>query len=78
MQDAAGLPQGQQAEMIRGMVDKLAARLKANVATIPKAGPSSVRSWSVLGATQARRVAVEDARKALAGSPLKSELLRTS
>ncbi|MFO1115374.1 MAG: c-type cytochrome biogenesis protein CcmI [Beijerinckiaceae bacterium] len=73
MQDAAGLPQGQQAEMIRGMVDKLAARLKAN-GDDPEGWAQLVRSWSVLGDEAQARQAVEDARKALAGSPLKSEL----
>lgn len=73
MQDAAGLPQGQQAEMIRGMVDKLAARLKAN-GDDPEGWAQLVRSWAVLGDQTQAQQAVEDARKALAGSPLKAEL----
>ncbi len=73
MQDAAGLPQGQQAEMIRGMVDKLAARLKAN-GDDPEGWAQLVRSWLVLGDETGAQKAVEDARKALAGNPLKAEL----
>lgn len=67
MQAASALPPGQQDAMVRGMVDGLAARLKAD----PKNGDGWIRlmrARMVLGESGAATQALRDARAAFAGN----------
>jgi cytochrome c-type biogenesis protein CcmH len=70
MQAGAKLPPEQQDAMIRGMVDRLAARLKSNGDDLD-GWIRLVRSYDVLGARDSATVAVSDARRALAAEPEK-------
>ncbi len=63
MQAAAALPQGQQEEMIRGMVEGLAAKLEKNPAD-PDKWVMLMRSWTQLGETGKAQNALRDARTA--------------
>ena len=63
MQAAAALPQGQQEEMIRGMVEGLAAKLEQNPAD-PDKWVMLMRSWTQLGETGKAQNALRDARTA--------------
>jgi cytochrome c-type biogenesis protein CcmH len=65
---AAGAAPEQQAAMIRGMVDRLAARLKQDGSDVD-GWVRLVRSYSVLGEPEKGRAAAADARQALAGDP---------
>lgn len=73
MEEAARLPAEQQTEMIRGMVDKLAQRLKAN-GDDPVGWARLVQSYRVIGDTTKAEEAIADARKALAESAVKTAL----
>ena len=64
MQDAANAPPDQQNELVRGMVAKLAARLKLN-GDDPQGWLRLVRSYGVLGEPDKAAAAIADARKAL-------------
>jgi cytochrome c-type biogenesis protein CcmH len=70
MQAAAKLPPDQQDAMIRGMVDRLAARLKSNGDDLD-GWIRLVRSYGVLGAHDSAATAAADARRALAAEPEK-------
>jgi cytochrome c-type biogenesis protein CcmH len=68
MAAASSIPPGQQSEMVRGMVDRLAARLKAN--------PQDAAGWirlmrarMVLGESDGARKALRSARAAYSGDP---------
>ena len=66
MAAASSIPPGQQSEMVRGMVDRLAARLKAN----PKDAAGWIRlmrARMVLGESDGAREALRSARAAYAG-----------
>jgi cytochrome c-type biogenesis protein CcmH len=65
---AAGQPPGQQSAMIRGMVDRLAARLREDGADVD-GWLRLVRSYKVLGESEKARVAATQAQQALAGDP---------
>ncbi len=68
MAAASSIPPGQQSEMVRGMVDRLAARLKQN----PKDAPGWIRlmrARMVLGETEAAQQALRSARAAYSGDP---------
>ncbi len=62
----AGLPEAQQRQVIRQMVDGLAERLKTNGRDI-EGWQKLLRSWTVLGDLAKAEAALADARKALAG-----------
>jgi cytochrome c-type biogenesis protein CcmH len=70
MQAAAKLPPGQQDAMISGMVERLAARLRAD-GDDPDGWIRLVRSYNVLGSGERASAAVADARSALAAAPAK-------
>jgi cytochrome c-type biogenesis protein CcmH len=74
MAAAASIPPGQQSEMVRGMVEGLAARLRQN----PKDAPGWIRlmrARMVLGETDAARAAHHSALAAFAGdSPTTAQL----
>ncbi len=66
----AELPAEHQDDMIRGMVDRLAARLKTDAGD-PDAWVMLVRSYKTLGEPGKATAAVADARRALAADPEK-------
>lgn len=66
MQAGARLPPEQQNEMIRGMVDRLAERLKRDSTDIDGC-LRLLRSYAVLGEREKAKDAVLDARKAFGG-----------
>ncbi len=66
-----------QSDMIRGMVDRLAARLKKD-SSDPDGWVRLVRSYKVLGEPDKATAAADDARKALAGDPAKLKQLETA
>jgi len=70
MQAGAKLPAGQQDAMIRGMVDRLAARLKTSGDDLD-GWIRLVRSYNVLDQRDMASAAVADARRALAADPEK-------
>jgi cytochrome c-type biogenesis protein CcmH len=70
MQAAAKLPPEQQDAMIRGMVDRLAARLKTDGSDLD-GWIRLVRSYHVLGESDKADAAIADARRALAAYPEK-------
>lgn len=78
MAAAASIPPGQQSEMVRGMVDRLAARLKAN----PKDSAGWIRlmrARMVLGETDAAREALRAARAAHPGdTAVQAQLTRAA
>jgi cytochrome c-type biogenesis protein CcmH len=63
----AALPADERAAMIRGMVDKLAARLESKGDDI-EGWLKLIRAYSVLSEPEKAKKAVEDARKALGGN----------
>ncbi len=65
---AAAVPAGQQTEMIRGMVERLAARLQKDGSDVD-GWVQLVRSYSVLGETEKARNAASEARRALSDAP---------
>ncbi len=67
---AANMSMNDRAAMIRGMVGKLAARLKQNGDDVP-GWLQLVRSYRVLGETKNARLAVADAERALKDNPEK-------
>jgi cytochrome c-type biogenesis protein CcmH len=67
MQAAAKLPPGQQDVMVRGMVERLATRLRAD-GDDPDGWIRLVRSYNVLGSGERASAAVADARRALAAA----------
>ena len=71
MQAAAALPQGQQEEMIRGMVEGLAAKLEQNPAD-PDKWVMLMRSWTQLGETGKAQNALRDARTAFRNDAAKT------
>jgi cytochrome c-type biogenesis protein CcmH len=74
MAAAAGQPSEQQAGMIHGMVDRLAARLKQDGSDV--AGwVQLIRSYNVLGESEKASAAAADAHRALASDPGKLEQL---
>ena len=74
--DADGQPSDQQAA-IRGMVDRLAARLKQDGSDL-NGWVQLVRSYKVLGEPDKARAAAADARQAFAGDPEKLQRLNTA
>jgi cytochrome c-type biogenesis protein CcmH len=66
--DAAAVPPAQQGDVIRAMVDRLAARLRRDGSDVD-GWIQLVRSYAVLEDPARARGAGEDARKALAGDP---------
>ncbi len=62
----SGLPDQQRRDVILGMVEGLAAKLKAN-ARDPDGWQRLIRSWAVLGENAKAEAALGEARKALAG-----------
>lgn len=62
----AAMPAGQQQAMIRGMVDKLAARLESKGDDV-EGWLKLIRAYSVLSEPEKAKKALSDARKALAG-----------
>ncbi len=72
MQDVANAPPDQQTEMVRGMVARLAGKLKQN-GDDPEGWLRLVRSYGVLGERDKAAAAIADARKALVAD---SEKLR--
>ena len=74
--DAASPPSDQQAQ-IRGMVDRLAARLKQDGSDF-NGWVQLVRSYKVLGEPEKARAAAADARQALAGDPDKLQKLNAA
>ena len=72
MAAAASLPPDQQNEMIRGMVERLADRLK-NDGADADGWQRLVRSYLVLGERDKAIAAVADARRALGGAPDKMQ-----
>jgi cytochrome c-type biogenesis protein CcmH len=74
MQAAAKLPTEQQDAMVRGMVDRLAARLKSNSGDVD-GWIRLVRSYNVLGERDNASAAVAEARRALAADPAKMSRL---
>ncbi|WP_442754913.1 c-type cytochrome biogenesis protein CcmI [Methylocystis sp. JAN1] len=69
----AAMPADQQSAMIRGMVDKLAARLESKGDDV-EGWLRLIRAYSVLSEPEKAKKAVDDARKALAGK--ESEVAR--
>lgn len=65
-----GLPPDQRAQMIRGMVERLAARLKADGSDV-EGWLRLVRAYVVLGERDKAKAAAADARKAIAGDEAK-------
>jgi cytochrome c-type biogenesis protein CcmH len=74
MRAAAKLPPVQQDAMVRGMVNRLAARLQSNGGDVD-GWIMLVRSYSVLGERDDANAAVADARRALATDPEKMSRL---
>jgi cytochrome c-type biogenesis protein CcmH len=74
--DAGSQPSEQQAA-IRGMVDRLAARLKQDGSDVD-GWVQLVRSYKVLGEPEKARAAAADARQALAGTPEKLQRLNAA
>ena len=68
MAAAASGPAGDQQAMIRGMVARLATRLKQD-GSDPDGWARLVRSYTVLGEVEQARTAAENARRALASDP---------
>jgi cytochrome c-type biogenesis protein CcmH len=66
MEAASRLSPDQQSAMVRGMVDRLAERLKTDGSDLD-GWIRLVRAYQVLGETEKARAAVADARRALAG-----------
>lgn len=66
--DVANQPSGPQSAMIKGMVDRLAARLKQDGSDVD-GWVRLVRSYNVLGEADKARAATGDARQALTGDP---------
>ncbi|MBI4273183.1 MAG: c-type cytochrome biogenesis protein CcmI [Rhizobiales bacterium] len=77
MAAASGLTPEQRSEMVRGMVDRLAERLK-NDGTDLDGWVRLVRAYLVLGQNDRARAAASDARRALASDPEKLRNLNTS
>ncbi|MET0874999.1 MAG: c-type cytochrome biogenesis protein CcmI [Pseudolabrys sp.] len=73
-QSAAAAKPDQQAVMIRGMVDGLAARLKQDGSDVD-GWLKLVRSYKVLGEQDKAQTAISDAQRALANDPDKRKLL---
>jgi cytochrome c-type biogenesis protein CcmH len=73
-QSAAAAKPDQQAVMIRGMVDGLAARLKQDGSDVD-GWLKLVRSYKVLGEPDKAQTAISDAQRALANDPDKRKLL---
>ena len=73
-QSAAAAKPDQQAVMIRGMVDGLAARLKQDGSDVD-GWLKLVRSYKVLGEQDKLQTAISDAQRALANDPDKRKLL---
>jgi cytochrome c-type biogenesis protein CcmH len=73
-QTAAAAKPDQQAVMIRGMVDGLAARLKQDGSDVD-GWVKLVRSYKVLGEQDKAQTAISDAQRALANDPDKQKLL---
>ena len=71
---AANQPPEQQAAMIQGMVERLAARLKQDGSDV-EGWVRLVRSYKVLGKPDKASAAAADARQALAGDPAKLQQL---
>ena len=74
---ASKQPPSEQQTMIRGMVARLAARLKQD-GSDPDAWARLVRSYTVLGEPDQARAATDDARKALAADPAKLAKLESA
>jgi cytochrome c-type biogenesis protein CcmH len=74
MAAAARQPPDQQAAMIRGMVDRLAARLREDGADVD-GWVRLVRSYKVLGESENARSAATQAQQTLAGNPAKLQQL---
>lgn len=70
MAEAARLPPEQRAAMVRGMVERLAARLREDGSDVD-GWVRLVRAYLVLGETERAREAAAEGRKALAGDPEK-------
>ncbi len=70
MTAAEAAPPAQQAAMIQGMVDRLAARLKQD-GSDAEGWVRLIRSYRVLGEGEKAEAAIGDARQALAGDPSK-------
>jgi len=70
-------PPSDQQEAIRGMVDRLAARLKQDGSDL-NGWVQLVRSYKVLGAPDKARAAAADARQAFAGEPEKLQQLNAA
>jgi cytochrome c-type biogenesis protein CcmH len=77
MTDAADQPPEQQDASIRGMVDRLAARLKQDGSDVD-GWVQLVRSYRVLGEPDKATAAAADARQALAGDAGKLQQLNTA
>ena len=77
MAAAARQPPDQQAAMIRGMVDRLAARLRQDGSDVD-GWVRLVRSYKVLGESEKSRAAAAEARQALAGDPGKLQQLNVA
>jgi cytochrome c-type biogenesis protein CcmH len=77
MAAAARQPPDQQAAMIRGMVDRLAARLREDGADVD-GWVRLVRSYKVLGESEKARAAATQAQQALAGDPAKLRQLNVA
>jgi cytochrome c-type biogenesis protein CcmH len=76
MAAAGKQPPAQQADMIRGMVDRLAARLKKD-GSDPDGWVRLVRSYKVLGEPDKATAAAADARQVLASDPAKLKQFET-
>jgi cytochrome c-type biogenesis protein CcmH len=66
----AAAPEGGQDQMIRGMVERLAQRLRTDGSDV-EGWLRLVRSYKVLGETEQARAAIADARRVLAADPEK-------
>jgi cytochrome c-type biogenesis protein CcmH len=77
MAAAARQPPDQQAAMIRGMVDRLAARLREDGADVD-GWVRLVRSYKVLGESEKARSAATQAQQTLAGDPAKLQQLNVA
>ncbi len=77
MPAAADQPPEQEAAMIHGMVDRLAARLKQDGSDLD-GWVRLVRSYKVLGEAEKARAAAADAQQALAGDPGKLQQLNAA
>jgi cytochrome c-type biogenesis protein CcmH len=75
-QEIATAKPDQQADMIRGMVDGLAARLKQDGSDVD-GWVKLIRSYIVLGEQDKAQSAINEAQQALANSPEKQKLLKS-